>query len=150
MPQHRGRMEPSIWGFLDYASLHPDYQLRRSIKFAPAPRPRVSTVNTPLQKRPSSCRPPLPILISAKAGPYNTLGATLIDHRLGRNLMARSGIPNYRKLAFATYAPICVHCGFPLRYQGGPRGRTPRLRSSELRAGELGYSLSYVSSHARH
>src|SRR5882672_3749765 len=26
--------------------------------------------------------------------------------------MARSGTPNYRKLAFATYAPICVHCGF--------------------------------------
>jgi hypothetical protein len=26
--------------------------------------------------------------------------------------MSRSGIPNYRRLAFEAYAPICVHCGF--------------------------------------
>jgi 5-methylcytosine-specific restriction endonuclease McrA len=29
--------------------------------------------------------------------------------------MARSGIPNYRKLAFEKYAPICVHCGFGIK-----------------------------------
>ncbi len=26
--------------------------------------------------------------------------------------MSRSGIPNYRRLAFEVYQPICVHCGF--------------------------------------
>ncbi len=26
--------------------------------------------------------------------------------------MARAGLPNYRKLAFATYPHVCVWCGF--------------------------------------
>jgi 5-methylcytosine-specific restriction endonuclease McrA len=26
--------------------------------------------------------------------------------------MSRSGIPNYRRLAFKAYQPICVHCGY--------------------------------------
>jgi hypothetical protein len=29
--------------------------------------------------------------------------------------MARSSLPNYRKLAFEKYAPICVHCGFGIK-----------------------------------
>jgi 5-methylcytosine-specific restriction endonuclease McrA len=29
--------------------------------------------------------------------------------------MARSKLPNYRKLAFEKYAPICVHCGFGIK-----------------------------------
>ncbi len=29
--------------------------------------------------------------------------------------MARAGIPNYRKLAFEKYAPICVYCGFGIK-----------------------------------
>ena len=29
--------------------------------------------------------------------------------------MVRKGIPNYRKLAFEKYAPICVHCGFGIK-----------------------------------
>jgi 5-methylcytosine-specific restriction endonuclease McrA len=29
--------------------------------------------------------------------------------------MARSRLPNYRKLAFEKYAPICVHCGFGIK-----------------------------------
>src|ERR1700719_2520240 len=29
--------------------------------------------------------------------------------------MSRNGILNYRKLAFATYAPVCVYCGFGIK-----------------------------------
>ena len=29
--------------------------------------------------------------------------------------MARRGLPNYRKMAFEKYAPICVHCGFGIK-----------------------------------
>jgi 5-methylcytosine-specific restriction endonuclease McrA len=29
--------------------------------------------------------------------------------------MARTGLPNYRKLAFETYAPVCVYCGFGIK-----------------------------------
>lgn len=29
--------------------------------------------------------------------------------------MARTGLPNYRKLAFEKYAPICVYCGFGIK-----------------------------------
>jgi len=29
--------------------------------------------------------------------------------------MGRAGIPNYRKVAFAKYAPFCVHCGFGIK-----------------------------------
>jgi hypothetical protein len=29
--------------------------------------------------------------------------------------MSRPGLPNYRKLAFETYAPICVYCGFGIK-----------------------------------
>jgi 5-methylcytosine-specific restriction endonuclease McrA len=29
--------------------------------------------------------------------------------------MARAGLPNYRKLAFESYAPICVYCGFGIK-----------------------------------
>ena len=29
--------------------------------------------------------------------------------------MARAGLPNYRKLAFEKYAPICVYCGFGIK-----------------------------------
>lgn len=29
--------------------------------------------------------------------------------------MGRTGLPNYRKLAFETYAPICVYCGFGIK-----------------------------------
>ena len=29
--------------------------------------------------------------------------------------MGRAGIPNYRKQAFAKYAPLCVHCGFGIK-----------------------------------
>jgi hypothetical protein len=29
--------------------------------------------------------------------------------------MARSGVPNYRKLAFERYPPICVVCGFGIK-----------------------------------
>ncbi len=29
--------------------------------------------------------------------------------------MGRKGIPNYRKQAFAKYAPLCVHCGFGIK-----------------------------------
>jgi 5-methylcytosine-specific restriction endonuclease McrA len=29
--------------------------------------------------------------------------------------MSRSGLLNYRKLAFDAYAPICVYCGFGIR-----------------------------------
>ena len=29
--------------------------------------------------------------------------------------MARVGLPNYRKLAFDTYAPLCVYCGFGIK-----------------------------------
>lgn len=29
--------------------------------------------------------------------------------------MVRTGLPNYRKLAFEKYAPICVYCGFGIK-----------------------------------
>ena len=29
--------------------------------------------------------------------------------------MPRKGLPNYRKMAFEKYAPICVHCGFGIK-----------------------------------
>lgn len=29
--------------------------------------------------------------------------------------MARTGIPDYRKLAFELYAPLCVYCGFGIK-----------------------------------
>lgn len=29
--------------------------------------------------------------------------------------MARTGLPNYRKLALAAYVPICVYCGFGIK-----------------------------------
>src|SRR5690242_9829118 len=32
-----------------------------------------------------------------------------------RRSMARTGLPNYRKLALEAYAPICVYCGFGIK-----------------------------------
>jgi hypothetical protein len=38
-----------------------------------------------------------------------------MDEQEVRGNMARTGLPNYRRIAFEKYAPICVHCGFGIK-----------------------------------